>query len=128
MLGGTMGREQVLSDLIGHIYDCAIDPALWKETLPHIASFMGSRTVNVDIATRVPGGPPLVSLLEHGFPAEAWGIYYAKYMDKNPLVPLSMMYDVGEVFSPREAVDPEFFKQREGIYISTGASRSDSSR
>lgn len=112
-----MGREQELSDLIGYIYDCAIDPTLWKETLPRVASFMDSRTVNVDIVTRVPGGPPLVSLLEHGFPSEAWGIYYAKYMDKNPLVPLSMLYDIGEVFSSREAVDREFFEQRDGLYL-----------
>jgi hypothetical protein len=111
-----MGREQELSELIGHIYDCAIDPALWNQTLPRVAAFMDSPTVNVDIIKRVPEGPPLVSVLEHGFPPEAWPVYYANYVNKNPLIPASQMYDVEEVFSSREAVDDEFFQKPDGLY------------
>jgi hypothetical protein len=41
---GAVLRERELSDLIGDIFDCAIDPTLWNSTLPRIAEFMNTQT------------------------------------------------------------------------------------
>ncbi|WP_244608144.1 helix-turn-helix transcriptional regulator [Bradyrhizobium algeriense] len=38
---GAFGNQQLLSDLIGILYDTAIDPSLWQRTLERVALFVG---------------------------------------------------------------------------------------
>src|SRR5262245_15655990 len=94
-------HSEHVSDIIGHIYDCAIDPSLWSATLARVAAFMESRTVNIDIVGRIPGRQPLTSLLEYGCPPGAVESQEKYLGSSNPLVPASMMYDVDEVFTSR---------------------------
>ena len=103
-----MSREQDLSDLIGAIYDCAIDPSLWAATLRQVAAFLNSRLVSIDVMSAVPGTPPIVSQFEHGFPTGARDEFIEKYALTNPLTPAGMLMDVGEVATSREMLGDIF--------------------
>ena len=90
------------SELVGQIYDCAIDPSLWRSTLPGLAEFMGSRTVAIDIVDPTRGGRPLTSFLEYGLPPGAAQAYVEKFRAAPGLVNAAFMFDVGEVATSRE--------------------------
>ena len=97
-----MSFEKSLSELIGDIYDCAIDPALWDATLPKISKFMCSRTITIDIVSPVRGDRPLTRFLEYGMPPGASQIYLTKYSAVPSMINAALMYDVGEVAGSQE--------------------------
>jgi len=72
-LGSAVGQ---FSDLIGAIYDCAIDPALWPQTIGAIAEAVGcfAGLIGVtDLKTRtsLPGIHVFVEQARRGWPGQA---------------------------------------------------------
>ena len=41
---------QALSNLIGSIYDCALDPSRWEETLPNVMDALESHIVTLHLS------------------------------------------------------------------------------
>jgi DNA-binding CsgD family transcriptional regulator/PAS domain-containing protein len=111
ILGAVVPGEQALSDLIGRIYDCAIDPALWDLTLRCIAEFLNSRTIDITILRPVTGAAPLTRLLDYGSPPGSQEVYFEKYSDMNPLIHAGALYEVDEVFTAREALGDEILRK-----------------
>ncbi|MBI1196907.1 MAG: helix-turn-helix transcriptional regulator [Phenylobacterium sp.] len=58
-----------MSDLIGRIYDCALDPGLWPDVLDHIGQRLGFQQVTLTLQA-MPGGAVMLSVAS-GIP-EPW--------------------------------------------------------
>jgi DNA-binding CsgD family transcriptional regulator len=106
-----MAQEQELSDLIGAIYDCAIDPSFWTATLRDVARFLESDLVSIDVMSAVPGLPPIISQFEYGFPAGARAEFELKYAATNPVMFAGMLYEPGEVATTREMIGQKIIEQ-----------------
>ncbi len=113
---GGMFDEQELSDLIGRIYDCAINPALWRPTLQGVAEFLESPTVYINVLSPVAGRAPLIQVIDFGMPPGAVETYFERYADINPLVHAAALYEIDEVFTAREALGEDAHDQSR-IYV-----------
>lgn len=58
----------MISRLIGEIYDCAIDPSRWEQTLGHLAGAIGSQNAQIGV-TELPSGRTLL-MCSHGVSPE----------------------------------------------------------
>ena len=86
---------QDLSDTIGAIYDCALEPERWPQTLARLewlsrAGF--SFIVLHDLIRNMPG-----RVFEHGGSEEWLQLYFTKYATLNPIPAASSLRPVGEV-------------------------------
>lgn len=107
-----MGGLQSLSEVIGSIYDCALDPDRWGQTLPSISA-----------ATDSPYGALAVydyehalsgRVFDHGYDESYLQRYFEKYERLNPLVPAVEKLAVGEIATTTMLVDEREFLQ--GIF------------
>jgi hypothetical protein len=55
----SAGRIHDISDTIGMVYDCALDPARWPDTLAAIFANLGFRTSSL-VLQELPSGRPLL--------------------------------------------------------------------
>ena len=96
-----------LSALIGDIYDCAIMPSQWRETLRKIVEFTESETVVVNILSPATRQDPYQLLLDYGMPEAAKKAFFEKYIGMNPMAYAMRLYDVDEAVTRREALGVE---------------------
>ena len=54
--------DEDFSTLVGAIYDCALDPALWPETLTALRAHLGFVNASLDLFG-LPGGKPLLNIV-----------------------------------------------------------------
>jgi DNA-binding CsgD family transcriptional regulator len=105
-----MRHGETFSDLIGGIYDAAIDPALWPDVLSKISAFVGGQSaglVSTYVSSRV------INVHYHsGCNPHYLELYREQYWRFDPLAPLPL-FDVGEVLSARDHMpDAEFGEGR----------------
>lgn len=74
--------ESALLDLVGEIYDCAIDPKKWPHALARIADYVGVRTVGINV--KDPGAQKVTFVAQWGGNPEYRASYNAKYFALNP--------------------------------------------
>ena len=104
--------NRAFSDLIGQIYDCALDPNLWGATLPNIASFATSSAVVINIVCPAPGQNPIRSPYFFGIPPHAAKIYLEEFAQKDLMIFAGSLFDMDEVFTAREAVGETWTETR----------------
>lgn len=104
-----MSSEEQLSELIGQIYDCAIDSALWRTTLPTIAAYLDCSTTLINIVRPSIGNRSIYSLHDYGLSHDAGQLYLEKYAHIDPTVRAGALFDVDEVFTAREAVGDDIW-------------------
>ena len=104
------------SDLVGRIYDCALDPGFWPVVLPDIAAFMSSTAAVVNIVGPASGRNPIRSLYHCGFPGQSSLLYEERYNRSDPMVRAGALYEQGETFTAREAVGADAWT-RTPVYI-----------
>jgi DNA-binding CsgD family transcriptional regulator/PAS domain-containing protein len=75
--------DEELSDLIGRIYDCALDPGRWPGVLDSIAAAVEASVGMVAVHDLVENRP--VRTFAHGMPAPALWLYEARYATRNPI-------------------------------------------
>ena len=75
--------DQELSDLIGRIYDCALDPDRWPGVLGTVAEAVEAAVGMVAVHDLVENRP--VRTFAHGMPAPALWLYEARYATRNPI-------------------------------------------
>jgi DNA-binding CsgD family transcriptional regulator/PAS domain-containing protein len=110
-----MSEVEVLSQIIGQIYDAALVPDLWPAALERACEFI--RGVAAAIYSQD-------VILKLGTRYHSWGddveftrVYFSDYVKLNPLVPGFMLQQVGEVFSAsslmpyNELCASRFFKE-----------------
>jgi len=74
--------EAELLDLVGEVYDCAIDPKKWPQTLERIAGYVGVRTVGINV--KDPGARKVTFVAQWGGNPAYRESYNAKYFALNP--------------------------------------------
>jgi DNA-binding CsgD family transcriptional regulator len=98
-------RESALSQLIGQIYDAAIDPALWPGVMERICGFVGGSIANLYIHDSNSQGAALIH--SHGQDPQYLKLYLEKYVRMNPLYPASTFIEVGKVIDGLSLVPPD---------------------
>ena len=100
-----------MSEIIGAIYDCALDPELWRTTLPRILSFSLSPCGALAIHDCIGGRSG--RLFDHGYDESYIKLYFDKYEQMNPLATAMQTLEVGDVVTTGMLVDDrEFFDSR----------------
>jgi DNA-binding CsgD family transcriptional regulator len=105
-----MSDAELLSRVIGEIYDTTLDPARWAGALETITSFMHAKT-SVLASEEIGGGP--------GSFYYSWGddpkyseLYRAKYANLNPsVVPIALTVKPGEVCSISSVISFDEFRR-----------------
>jgi DNA-binding CsgD family transcriptional regulator len=101
----------MLSELIGDIYDAALDPALWTRALEHSCSFVGGSSAVLywhDVATENSAALHLFNDDPH-----YTRLYFEKYMPMNPVFPAATFYESGLIYTPADIVpEAELFETR----------------
>lgn len=91
-----------LSELIGHIYDAALDPALWTRALDRSCSFVGGSSALLhwrDVARESSAALHLFNDDPHYS-----RLYFEKYWSMNPVFPAATFVESGVIYTPSEMV------------------------
>jgi DNA-binding CsgD family transcriptional regulator len=92
----------MLSELIGYIYDAALNPALWTPALEHACSFVGGSSAVLyrhDVVTENSAALHLFKDDPH-----YTQLYFAKYLPMNPVFPAATFVESGLVYTPTDIV------------------------
>jgi hypothetical protein len=103
-----MEQTQRLSALIGDIYDAALDPALWPDTLAGIAGFVGGQSAGLfskDSVNRVAN-----AYYTFGCDHHYLQLYLASYWKFDPLVSLSL-FGVRQVASTADYMPYDDYRE-----------------
>jgi len=94
---GSMSDSDLVWDLVGNIYDAALDPALWPEVLKEAAAFVRGPSASLFAQD---------SVRQTGNLFYSWGddpqrrdAYFKKYIKLNPLTPMVLFLEVEKVHS-----------------------------
>lgn len=103
-----MSDAETLSQVIGAIYDAALDQSLWPAALEAACGFV--QTMAAAVYVQNPA-------LRTGTRYHSWGddppytyLYFSEYVKINPLVPHMMCQRVGEVYSASSLMPYEEFR------------------
>src|SRR5229473_2334290 len=108
-------ETQILSDLIGTIYDTALDRALWSDVLRRSAEFVGGSTAA--IFSKNPTAGNGFVYYESGVDPYYRQLYFEKYVDLDPATTGHYFADVGQPiaiadFMPySEFLETRFYKE-----------------
>jgi len=96
---------QALSDTIGAIYDCALDPDHWPEAMRHITELTASAAMGMGIIDHQHKRG--VRLYDYGYNEEDMRIYYEKYAAMNMLFVARLVFPVGEPVTTEMLIDEQ---------------------
>lgn len=104
-----MGPDEALLDLIGGIYDSALNPDTWNVILPRIGAFVGGSAGGLFAhdSSRRSGNV----FYEFGTGSDFRRIYLDKYITMDPMFGTYFVLDVGEVFSTSTVMSHADFLQ-----------------
>ncbi len=94
-----MEPDATLLQLIGGIYDAALNPDSWKAVLPKIGAFVGSSAGGIFAHDSSRTRSQMSIAYEFGTDAEYRQLYVEKYRMLDPMAGTYFVLDVGEVFS-----------------------------
>ena len=95
-------EASTLSELIGDIYDAALDPTLWTRALEHSCAFVGGSSALLhwrDVARES-------AAALHRFNDDPYyaRLYFEKYWSMNPVFPAATFVEPGVIYTPSEIV------------------------
>jgi DNA-binding CsgD family transcriptional regulator len=117
---GFLGWEVVselieLSAVIANVYDAAIDPALWRQALASICTYVGGTSAILYWHDAAAEQAEVLHVFNES--QEYMRLYFEKYLPMNPMFPAATFVDTGVVMSTtdimpyREFVQTRFFKE-----------------
>ena len=95
--------EARLSQLIGDIYDAALEPESWPRALAGVCGFVGGSQANIFWQDVI--GKAAKRFFEWGHDPHYTQLYMDTYAKINPLFPGAYSFAVGQVFSQSERDD-----------------------
>src|SRR5262249_52797678 len=98
-------REDELSQLIGNIYDAALEPESWPRALEGICGFVGGSMANIfwqDVVTKM-----AKRFFEWGNDPHYTQLYMETYAKISPLFPAVYTFPVEHVFRQTDIISPE---------------------
>ena len=97
--------------LVGDIYDCAIEPTRWPDTLGYITAAFGGKAVSLSVQD--PLRREARFFASWGIPDGAMTLYNERYAQLNPLLTTGWYCDVDDVVTAiRYVGEAEFFASR----------------
>jgi len=103
---------EAVSELIGRIYECSLDPTLWDDTLASIIATFSPKLWDVAMliweSASPPGGRFVAAV---GVNPAIRDIYLAVYAGRNPWSDVVLRQRMGRVIDVAELVPPEQFRQ-----------------
>ncbi|WP_426423297.1 helix-turn-helix transcriptional regulator [Bradyrhizobium genosp. A] len=104
-------EASTLSELIGDIYDAALDPTLWMRALERSCNFVGGSSAVLywhDVASESSAALHLFNDDPH-----YTQLYFEKYMPMNPVFPAATFIESGLIYTPTDIVpEAELFDTR----------------
>jgi len=108
-----IAETAVLSDLIGTIYDTALDRALWSEVLQRSAAFVGGAASALYSKNAVRKTATPVLFWNPRFDAAGVASYFDEYMRIDPMTTCQFLFEVGQVYSIEDCMPyAEFVETR----------------
>ncbi len=100
-------RVENVSEIIGAIYDCALNPERWNETLPRISAVTDSPygALAIHDTRQARSG----RIFDHGFEESYLKLYFEKYETMNPLATAAQTLQDGDVATDWMLVDQDEF-------------------
>lgn len=108
MVDGQQQADPDLLDLVGQIYDCAIDPTRWSPTLERVAGLVDGR--NVALTLNGIANPGFEMRAQWNIDADFEQSMRAHYTT-NPLLPTIWYFGVDEAFSVLQVIDEAEIKR-----------------
>src|SRR5215468_12169236 len=89
-------RPETLSEIVGSVYDCVLQPQDWSRTLPLISSFGESAASSMVVQDRASGAG--INIFEHGADQSFLRLYFEKLAASRVLDLKRVAFDrVGDV-------------------------------
>ncbi len=108
-----MDLEKTLLQLIGGIYDAALNPNSWNALLPRIGAFVGGSAGGIFAHESSRTRRHMSIAYEFGTDPDYRRLYVEKYMTMDPMAGTYIVLDVGEVFSTSTVMShAEFLQSR----------------
>jgi DNA-binding CsgD family transcriptional regulator len=119
-----VGRSPIkvddLSNVIGTIYDCAVDPQHWPKAIETIARLIDGNNGFILVFDTVRNEPRLYA--DWNVDAESMRLYREEYHQENPFHEGFSRYEIGEPYSIPAVMDPaDWLKSR--VYTEFGKPR-----
>ena len=89
-----------LLELVGIIYDAALDPTKWSQAVERACGFLDCQYGVIGSADLLRTAPNFN--VTFGYEPADWQIYLEKYFDKNPFVPLAFRSNAGDILSRKD--------------------------
>lgn len=110
-----LNETEIFSDLIGDVYDAALDANLWPAVVESIARYVPGSFVNLfsQDATR----KTAQAFYTYGIDQKYLDLYFQKYVHINPMFPGMLFFEPGRVLTENdimpksEFVETRFFKE-----------------
>jgi PAS domain-containing protein len=96
-----------LSEAIGAIYDCALDPDHWPNAMRHVTELTASAVMGMGIIDHKHRHN--VRMYEYGFREDMVRLYFDKYAAMNPFFVARLMFPVGEPVTTNMLIDEQDF-------------------
>jgi DNA-binding CsgD family transcriptional regulator/PAS domain-containing protein len=96
---------QALSDAVGAIYDCALNPEHWPEAMRRITELTASAAMGMGIIDHK--RTQNVRLYDYGYAEDDVRLYFEKYAAMNPFFVARLMFPVGEPVTDEMLVDEQ---------------------
>jgi DNA-binding CsgD family transcriptional regulator/PAS domain-containing protein len=100
---------QALSETIGAIYDCALEPDRWPEAMRQITELTSSAAMGMGLIDHKYNHN--VHLYEYGYSEEYTRLYFEKYAKMDPAYVARLLYPVGEPVTGEMLFDENEFLQ-----------------
>jgi DNA-binding NarL/FixJ family response regulator len=108
-----IAETAVLSDLIGTIYDTALDRALWSEVLQRSAAFVGGAASALYSKNTVRKTANPVLFWNPRFDAAGVASYFDEYAKIDPMTTCQFLFEVGQIYSVEDCMPyAEFVETR----------------
>lgn len=104
-----MAGEEAFSDAIGALYDCILEPARWTSALERLSRYVGGSSAllfHQDHRSKTGG-----FLQSYNADPEWTRLYFEKYVQLNPVLPLTAFMDVGSSTSLSRVMDMEEYRR-----------------
>jgi DNA-binding CsgD family transcriptional regulator len=106
-------ETQILSDLIGTIYDTTFDRSLWFEVLQRSAAFVGGAASALYSKNTVRKTATPVLFWNPRFDAAGVPSYFDEYMRIDPMTTCQFLFEVGQIYSVEDCMPyAEFVETR----------------
>ena len=102
---------ETFSKVVEAIYDCALDPTRWQDTISVVAELLQSQRCALGVYDYPSGHSKLA--FQIGYAEEYWRLYESKYRRLNPVIAHVQLMPVGAVATSSTLIDDhEFFESR----------------